>query len=173
MTKPHKRKDQTQGQSRLSRQHASSWIELLHNLWISYLCRSQCLLTWLRDEKYSNSGCISTIWLPSHHDDLNISHLECIACHLHNTQSYPPLNDERGRDNGAQHTQNTSVEPPTVEDHSIYFQETGLRIPLQLWGVFSYLPTSKPIYEDMTDSEKVYLLNNSRWNPRDKELSSN
>ena len=32
-------------------------------------------------------------------------------------------------------TPKIQVENPTIEDHSIYFQETVLIIPLQLWGV--------------------------------------
>ena len=52
-------------------------------------------------------------------------------------------------------TPKIQVKNPTVEDNSIYFQETGIIIPLKLWGVFSYFPTSKPTYEDMTDSEEV------------------
>ena len=62
---------------------------------------------------------------------------------------------------------------PSFEDHSIYFQETRLRIPLQLWGVLSYFPTSKPTSENMTDSEEVYLLTTSIWNPHDKAYLSN
>ena len=65
------------------------------------------------------------------------------------------------------------VENPTVKDHPIYFQETGLRIPIQLRDVFSYSPTSKPTSEGMTDSEEVYLLMTSRWNPHNKLYSSN
>ena len=65
------------------------------------------------------------------------------------------------------------VEKSTVEDHSIYFQETDLRTPLQLWCVFSYFPTSKTTSEYMTDSEEVYLLTTSKWNPHDKSYSSN
>ena len=70
-------------------------------------------------------------------------------------------------------TPKIQLENPTVEDHSIYFQETGLRIPLQLLGVFSYFPTSKPTSEDMKDSEEVYLLTTSIWNPHDKAHSLN
>ena len=65
------------------------------------------------------------------------------------------------------------VENPTVEDHSFCLQETGLRIPLQLWGVRSYFQTSKPTSDDMTDSEKVYLLTTRRWNTHNKAYSSN
>ena len=49
---------------------------------------------------------------------------------------------------------------PTIEDHSILFSETGLCIPLSLWGVFSYFPTSKPSLLDMTNSEEFLC---SRW----------
>ena len=52
-------------------------------------------------------------------------------------------------------TPKIQMENPMVKDHFIYFQETGLRIPLQLWGVLSYFLTPKPTYEDMTDSEEV------------------
>ena len=72
-----------------------------------------------------------------------------------------------------QDTPKIQVENPTADDYYIYFQETGLRIPIQLWGVFSYLSTSKPTSEDMTDSEEVYLLTTRRWNPHDKAYSSN
>ena len=65
-------------------------------------------------------------------------------------------------------TPKIQVEDPMVEDHSIYFQDTGLRNTLQLWGVFSYLSTSKPTSEDMTDSEEVYLLTTIRWDPHEK-----
>ena len=37
-------------------------------------------------------------------------------------------------------------EDPTVDDHTITFLETGFRIPLSLWGIFSYFPTSKPTH---------------------------
>ena len=70
-------------------------------------------------------------------------------------------------------TPKIQVENPTADDYYIYFQETGLRIPIQLWGVFSYFPTSKPKSEDMTDSEEVYLLTTSRWNPHENSYSSN
>jgi hypothetical protein len=34
------------------------------------------------------------------------------------------------------------VESPSESDHAITFQETDLRIPLSLYGVFSFFPTS-------------------------------
>ena len=70
-------------------------------------------------------------------------------------------------------TPTIKVDNPMVEDHYIYFQETGLRTPLQLCGVLSYFPNSKPTSEDMTDSGEVYLLTTTRWNPHEKAYSLN
>eukprot|EP00957_Ditylum_brightwellii_P121083 9235793-Ditylum_brightwellii.AAC.1 len=36
------------------------------------------------------------------------------------------------------------VSDPSKRDHSIYFKKTGFRIPMALWGTFSYFPSSKP-----------------------------
>ena len=54
---------------------------------------------------------------------------------------------------------------PTEEDHSIYFPDNVFRIPLSLWGVFSYFNTSKPSTKQMIDAEDVYLLTPSMMNP--------
>jgi hypothetical protein len=43
-----------------------------------------------------------------------------------------------------QDTLKIQVNDPSVDDHSLCFPETGFRIPLSLWGMFSYFPTSKP-----------------------------
>ena len=65
-------------------------------------------------------------------------------------------------------TPKIQVENPTFKDNSIYFQQKRFIIHLQLWGVFSYLPTSKTTFEDMMDSEEVYMLTASICNPHDK-----
>lgn len=62
---------------------------------------------------------------------------------------------------------------PTENDHSIYFRETGFRIPLSLWGVFSYFPTSRPTVEEMNASDNVYLLTPERWNPHHSAYAIN
>jgi hypothetical protein len=41
-------------------------------------------------------------------------------------------------------TPKIQVGNPTEEHHSIFSPGTQLRIPMSLWGVFSYFPTSKP-----------------------------
>jgi hypothetical protein len=58
-----------------------------------------------------------------------------------------------------------TTEPVTEEDHSIFFHEDEFRIPLSLYGMFSYFPTSKPTAEQMMESENVYLLTPTRMNP--------
>jgi hypothetical protein len=70
-------------------------------------------------------------------------------------------------------TPKTQVTEPTIEDHSISFPETGFRIPLSLWGIFSYFPTIKPTSSLMMDTEEVYLLTPSRWNPHDDAYATN
>jgi hypothetical protein len=62
---------------------------------------------------------------------------------------------------------------PTIEDHSICFPETGFRIPLTLWGMFSYFPTSKPTTLLLQETKDIYLLTASRWNPHDDSYATN
>ena len=62
---------------------------------------------------------------------------------------------------------------PTMDDHAITFVETGFRIPLSLWGIFSYFPTSKPTHDDLLNPNEVYILSPSTWNPRSDAYSTN
>ena len=62
---------------------------------------------------------------------------------------------------------------PTVRDHAIEFPETGFKIPLMLWGVFSYFPTSEPTEEFLQETEKVYMLTPNHWNPHDEAFAHN
>jgi hypothetical protein len=57
-------------------------------------------------------------------------------------------------------TPKIQVRDPDVNDHSITFLETGFRIPLALWGVFSYFPTSKPSKETLNGIKDVKLCVN-------------
>jgi hypothetical protein len=41
-------------------------------------------------------------------------------------------------------TPKIQLDDPSEEDHAITFPETGFRIPLSFWGVFSYFRTTKP-----------------------------
>ena len=62
---------------------------------------------------------------------------------------------------------------PTEEDHAITFPEAGFRIPLSLWGVFSYFPTTKPTYDDLIDPSDVYMLTPFQWNPHSDVYARN
>ena len=64
-------------------------------------------------------------------------------------------------------------EDPTVDDHAITFVETGFRIPLSLWRIFSYFPTSKPTHDDLLNPNEVYILSPATWNPHSDAYSTN
>ena len=64
-------------------------------------------------------------------------------------------------------------EDPTVDDHAITFAETGFRIPLSLWGILSYFPTSKPTHDDLLNPNEVYILSPATWNPHSNAYSTN
>jgi hypothetical protein len=70
-------------------------------------------------------------------------------------------------------TPKMQMDDPTTEDHSIYFPETRFRIPMSLWGIFSYFQTSKPSVQDMTGCEEVYMLTPSRWDPHQESYATN
>jgi hypothetical protein len=65
------------------------------------------------------------------------------------------------------------IKDPTEDDHAIIFPETGFRIPLSLWGIFSYFPTSKPSREDLVEPSDVYLLTPTQWNPHSDSYARN
>jgi hypothetical protein len=65
------------------------------------------------------------------------------------------------------------VEDPSANDHAIIFSETGFRIPLKLWGVFLYFPTSKPSTEDHDCIDEVYVLTPSNWDPHTNVFARN
>ena len=62
---------------------------------------------------------------------------------------------------------------PMEEDHSLFFQEVNLRIPLQLHGVLSYFETIKPSTQSLNENENIYLLTPDKWNPHDTGYTSN
>ena len=66
------------------------------------------------------------------------------------------------------------VKDPTIEDHSLYFEETNFRIPMALWGTFSYFPTRSPTNDELAACDDVYLLTpNGIWNPHSDSYSRN
>ena len=66
------------------------------------------------------------------------------------------------------------VDDPQVEDHSIYFVEEDVRIPMALNGIFSYFPTEVPTKKDLEECEDVLILTPvTPWNPNDTAYSKN
>jgi hypothetical protein len=70
-------------------------------------------------------------------------------------------------------TPKIQLDDPSEEDHAITFPETGFRIPLSLWGVFSYLRTTKPTKDDLIEPDEVYLLTPTLWNPHTDAYAQN
>ena len=67
------------------------------------------------------------------------------------------------------------VHDPDVTDHSIFFPNVSLRIPLSLWGIFSYFPTSKPTLVDLQENDENILLltPDGPWNPHSDTFARN
>lgn len=67
------------------------------------------------------------------------------------------------------------VESPSVEDHSLFFPSEQLRIPLSLWGIFSYFPTRKPTVSELHElSDNVLSLTpDGPWNPNSDSYAIN
>lgn len=66
------------------------------------------------------------------------------------------------------------VKDPAIEDHSIGFPGHDFRIPLSLWGIFSYFPTTAPTLQQIEECDDVYLLTpNGRWDPNVDAYAAN
>lgn len=65
---------------------------------------------------------------------------------------------------------------PTFDDHSLYFPQSTLRIPLSLWGVFSYFPCRKPTIQELEniDDDNIILATpDGPWNPHSDVYARN
>ena len=69
-------------------------------------------------------------------------------------------------------TPKIQVDDPSVEYHSIFFPKSSFIIPLLLWGIFSYLPSSKISARILEACGDVYYLTPRRWNPRQYAYST-
>ena len=65
------------------------------------------------------------------------------------------------------------VKDPTADHHAIIFKDQEFRIPLALWGVFSYFRSRKPNHDDMVGTENVFLLTPTTWNPHSDAYARN
>ena len=61
---------------------------------------------------------------------------------------------------------------PTAEDYAIIFPETVFRIPMMLWGIFSYFPAMKLTVDALQAGNDVYNLAPTTWNPHMDVLAS-
>ena len=65
------------------------------------------------------------------------------------------------------------TDDPSVIDHCLQFKDNAFRIQLQLHGIFSYFPTTKPTLEMLQGCEEIYMLTSSIWNPHKTAYASN
>ena len=65
------------------------------------------------------------------------------------------------------------LEDPDESNHSLEFPETKLRIPLKLWGIFSYLPTRRPMVDELQELEEIYLLTPTQFNAHEPAYAAN
>jgi len=61
-------------------------------------------------------------------------------------------------------TPRIQVHEPIEEDHSIFFPSDNVRIPLLLWGVFSYFPLRVPTREELIECNVLILTPEGSWN---------
>ena len=61
---------------------------------------------------------------------------------------------------------------PGEEDHALTFDST-LRIPLQLYSIFSHFPSSKPTQDQVDSIDRVYPLIPESFNPHDAAYALN
>ena len=57
---------------------------------------------------------------------------------------------------------------PTENNHLMYFPEAGIKIPFQLEGIISYIPTRIPTTTELEEQSGAYLLltpNMPTWDP--------
>ena len=62
-------------------------------------------------------------------------------------------------------TPKIQVRDPTEEDHSIFSPSDNVRIPLSLWGVFSYFPSRMPTRAELLECDVLVLTPKGSWNP--------
>ena len=63
---------------------------------------------------------------------------------------------------------------PTVHDHSIYFPDADVRIPLKLNGIFSYFHSRAPTNDEIEGSNPLFLTPDSTtWDPYSTHYEKN
>ena len=63
---------------------------------------------------------------------------------------------------------------PTINDHSLYFTSSNVRIVLSLLGIFSYFPFRTPTHVDLDESPVLVLTSDGpQWNPHSYSYTRN
>ena len=66
------------------------------------------------------------------------------------------------------------ADDPSIDDHCIQFQDSDLRIPLRLNGIFSFFHSRKPTDEELHSCDKIFITpDSSKWNPYCQSFSLN
>jgi hypothetical protein len=66
----------------------------------------------------------------------------------------------------------THLSPNYNSTHSIYIPEQDLRIPLELDGVISYLPTRMPTMKEINDCTHITLTSTIAWDPYSEDFGN-
>ena len=68
----------------------------------------------------------------------------------------------------------SQAEHPTVENHSLFFPESDLRIHLELNGTFSSFTTRRPTEDELENCDKIFITPDSAsWDPYSTHFSEN
>ena len=71
-------------------------------------------------------------------------------------------------------TSRIHIDEPIIEEHTIYMQDTGLLILLQIWGVLSLFYTLKPTNDEIESCDKILItLDSAIWDPHTLHFVSN
>ena len=70
-------------------------------------------------------------------------------------------------------TPKIQVDGPIIDDRYIYFPETKFHIPISLWVIFSYFPSTTPTPQTLKDNKEIYLLTPNTWDPHNNAYTNN
>ena len=66
------------------------------------------------------------------------------------------------------------IADPDSSDHAISFPDIDLRVPLQLWGVFSFFHSRMPTSDEIAHCDKVFITpDSSNWDPYSDHFARN
>jgi hypothetical protein len=66
----------------------------------------------------------------------------------------------------------THLSPNGSSTHSLFIEELGIRIPLEIDGVISYLSTRLPSDRELDQCQHIELASTSGWDPHSEEFKT-